>query len=135
MQVLVKRLVSQHLKIKQLNRIHVQLSGWSKRALYFYQLIFTAKLNEFQRCIQNLSNIWDGAFCENSSRLSVVIYLRKKLHLRCLTWFWIRPWTCPFCKNYAIYFTNVEFVDQKKLRHTGENNAAKNTYKWSVNKI
>ena len=28
-------------------------------------------------------------------------------------------------KNYAIYFTNVDFVNQTKLWHTGEINGAK----------
>ena len=36
------------------------------------------------------SNIYDGAFCVNSWRLSAVDHFRKKLYLRCLTEFSMR---------------------------------------------
>ena len=38
---------------------------------------------------KTLSNIHDGAFCENSSQLNTVNYFRKTFHLRCLPRFWI----------------------------------------------
>ena len=39
---------------------------------------------------KTLSMIYDGALRENSYQLLVVNYFSKKLHLRCLTMFWIR---------------------------------------------
>ena len=36
---------------------------------------------------RTLSNIWDGAFCQNSERPNTVNYFCKTLHLRCLTGF------------------------------------------------
>ena len=33
-----------------------------------------------------------GALCENNQRLKAVNHFHKKLHLRCLTVFWIRLW-------------------------------------------
>lgn len=39
-----------------------------------------------------MSNIYHGAFYENSWRLNDVSYFCKKFHLRCLTEFWVRLW-------------------------------------------
>ena len=39
--------------------------------------------------IRTLSNLWDGAFCEISWRLKAAKYFRKKIHLKCMTGFWI----------------------------------------------
>ena len=35
------------------------------------------------------SSIYDGDFCDNSKRFSVVNYFHKKHHFRCLTGFWM----------------------------------------------
>ena len=51
--------------------------------------IFTISLAIFR----TQSNIYDSGFWENSFRLKVVNYFCKKLHLKCLTVFWIRLWS------------------------------------------
>ena len=44
---------------------------------------------------RSLSDIEDGAFCENSQRLLAVNYFRKIFCLRCLRGFWILLWQRP----------------------------------------
>ena len=52
-----------------------------------YIFLFTCFLN--RRVLRTLPIISDGAFCENSSRLSAGNYFCKTLHLKRLTGFWI----------------------------------------------
>ena len=48
------------------------------------------------------SNIWNGAFCDNSLRLKTVNYFCKKLNVKCLTRFWIRLCTTISVKKFSI---------------------------------
>ena len=55
---------------------------------YRFWIVFI--IIEYRDVFWNLSNIYDGAFCENSYRLSATYYLSKTLHLRWLTVFRVR---------------------------------------------
>ena len=48
--------------------------------------------NKYQRRIHNQISILDRAFHEKCYGLSAINYSNNKLHLRCLTRFWIRLW-------------------------------------------
>ena len=58
--------------------------------------LFLNRNNHFFRpyrgVFRTLSCILDGTFGKNSDWFSAVNYFSKKLHLRCLTRFWIRLW-------------------------------------------
>ena len=48
---------------------------------------------QINRLFATLSNIYDGAFCKNNQRgLKVIKHFREKLHLSCLTGFWVCLW-------------------------------------------
>ena len=64
------------------------------------------------------SNIEDGDFCENSLWLKNVSYIHKKLHLRCLTEFWIRPCLLnPVPRNWSkcSSFWNLRYIQNLSL--------------------
>ena len=54
---------------------------WVKNFLPIYAV------SKFRGAFRNVSNIEDGAFCKDNSRLKAVHYFRKKLRFRCLTGF------------------------------------------------
>ena len=64
----------------------------------------------FRGVFRNLSNIWDGEFCEISLRLLAVNYYRKPLHFRYLRKLWIR--ICHLWHKF-----NICILNQVKREH------------------
>ena len=62
----------------------------------------------WQKCIWTQSNIYDGAFCNNSQYLPFLKYFGKKFHRRCLTRFWM-------CLCIIIFFFMVYWTQNKPL--------------------
>ena len=65
----------------------------------------------FQRRNQNPVKIYNGAFCENCLRLKAATYFRKKLHLGCLTRFWI----CLWLSLISMFFSIINLLKLIKI--------------------
>ena len=68
--------------------------GKTIKTLGFHNNMYLLNLSSLdvssRDAFRTLSNIKDGAFCENSSRLSAVYFFRKTFHFEYLRWLWIR---------------------------------------------
>ena len=73
---------------------------------------------QFSRFVsRTLSNIEDGAFCENSKWLKAINYFRKTLHLRCWTGFCISL-GIGYCRaKNETDIIKVTFSNLSKLKH------------------
>ena len=71
--------------------------------MLFYIFKFCLILNYLNRrgVFRTQSNICDGAFCENSYRLSAVNYFHRKHHLRYSNVLWICLWMASFAEYFA----------------------------------
>ena len=72
-----------------LDRILINFTEW-----LFHLNWHSFLARSFSRCsgvFKHLSNLYDGAFCENNQRLITVTHFCQKLHLTCFTGFWILP--------------------------------------------
>ena len=95
---------------------------WPSNLLYIQQSLF-----------QNIIKRLRWSFFKNSQQFSLVNYFCKKLHLRCLTGFWI--WFCPVNRknNQTTYKTKTShrttLITGKLLKQPLERNLM-NGIKW-----
>ena len=77
----------------------------------FFPLKYAKKSWEAGRDVfRTQSNSLDWVFCGNNSRwLWAINYFCKKLHLRCLTGFWIRLWNLSWTRRFAISLMKKSF--------------------------